>query len=231
MLIGAGAIFLVIGASVSVAMGKKQKNGGKLGKVPISILMNQMRVAAICALISCMILMIGPIINHWKDVINNNISFKDLYTKNDWYFIVIPFCILTFSQGLNGPPSNVIVLEPYPHIAGLISSILTFWRLILPTIVMIIITQIVGHKTNNIASILIYFLMSIMGFLCFIMMFGGPCLSKKNVAVRMSGSEHTVSWNSSNNNVTSHKIKLLDDSLLRVNNNSASKTPNESINA
>ena len=212
MLIGSGAIFLVIGASVSIAMGKMSK---------VSI----MRLAAICALIACCLLMIGPILNHWKDVMDKNISFYDLYTNNDWYFIVIPFCILTFSQGLNGPPSNVIVLEPYPHIAGTISSILTFWRLILPTIVMVIVTQIVGDKTDHIASILIYFIMAIMGLLCFIMMFGGPCLSKKNVMVRMNGSVPSRTKKRKKLDVavndSEHKIRLLDDSLSQYNNSTS----------
>merc|ERR1719242_601158 len=94
-----------------------------------------MRLAAICSLISSILLIVGPCINHWDDVKNKDISFADIFTQNDWYFIIVPFCILTFSQGLNGPPSNVIVMEPYPHIAGSISAILTFCRLILPSIV------------------------------------------------------------------------------------------------
>eukprot|EP00483_Globobulimina_turgida_P008109 UN08125 len=118
VLIGCGALFLVIGASVSILM-------AKYSKVCI------MRLSAFCALISSILLIIGPIMNHWNKINNenNSISLDDLYTYNDWYFIVIPFCILTFSQGLNGPPSNVIVLEPYPASCWFNQFISSIWEI------------------------------------------------------------------------------------------------------
>ena len=174
ILIGSGAIFLVIGAFCSLVFNSIMQ------KVSI------MRLSAVCSLLSSVLLIVGPVVNHLDDIKENNITFGDIFSDNDWPFIIIPFCILTFSQGLNGPPSNVIVMEPYPHIAGSISAILTFWRLILPSIVMIVITQIVSKQTYQIASVIICVTMSLMGLLCFLLQFGGPCLSKKKVHLRMT---------------------------------------------
>ena len=188
-MIGSGALFVVIGAWTSICLTKKDTN-----KTVKTIVM-QLRLAAICCLFSCAILVIGPILTHWDKIHNNEnkIYLCDIYgnSNNNWYFIVVPFCILAFSEGLSGPSSKVIVLEPYPDIVGKISSILIFWRILLPTVVMIIITQIIGQRTNHFAELLIYFIMTVMTFSCFVLVFGGPCLWKKNVKIRMDRAKNT----------------------------------------
>ena len=89
------------------------------------------------------------------------------------------------SQGLFIPPASVVVLEPYPYIAGTISAILQFWRIILPMITLMVITQCLNYYTNETASFVIHGLVGLCSFLCFVLMFG--CISGHDVRLRMSG--------------------------------------------
>ena len=176
VMIGIGALFLVIGASTSIAL-------NAMAKVDI------MRTAQCCGAVSSIVLVIGPILNHWNEIVSHSISMGTVYRENAWYFVVIPFCFSTFAQGLNGPPSNVIVLEPYPDIAGTIGAVMTFWRLILPSLVMMAVTQSISSHTDRMAALIIYWILAVTGFMCFVIQFVGRCLSKRRVEHRMNGND------------------------------------------
>ena len=201
LMIGIGSIFTILGASVAILCDRDENNkktserSSLLFKLsPKNKKLSIMRMASIISLISCILLLLPPILQHYSSFlrvleINADIAhlklINEIYTNNPWYFMVIPFCVLTFSQGLFIPPATVVVLEPYPHIAGSISAILQFWRIILPTLTLILITQCLSYETNNIASITIHGIIGFCAFLCFVLMYG--CISGHDVRLRMCG--------------------------------------------
>eukprot|EP01084_Bolivina_argentea_P174421 302155_1 len=200
LMIGIGSIFTILGASVAIMLNRDTNSADDetssllLKLSPKNAKLSIMRLASIISLITCILLILPPIIMHYSIFlnvleINSHINHLQLiniiYTNDPWYFLVIPFCVLTFSQGLFIPPASVVVLEPYPHIAATISAILQFWRIILPTITLIIITQCLSNYTNYTGSIIIHLSMAICSFLCFVLMYG--CISGHDVRLRMCG--------------------------------------------
>ena len=174
VMMGTGPLFLILGASTSIAL-------KSMSKVDI------MRSAQCCSFVMCLLLVLGPVLNHWNEIISQSISVLNVYTDNKWYFLVIPRYLGSFAQGLNGPPSNVVALEPYPDIAGTVGAVLMFWRLIVPSVVMVVITQCLSEYTDRMAPIFVYLVVASTGFLCFVIQFIGPCLSRRRVTERMKG--------------------------------------------
>eukprot|EP01083_Nonionella_stella_P122370 368149_1 len=200
LMLGFGSIFTILGASVAILIDRNtpsqisERSSLLFLLSPNNSKLSIMRLASIASLVSCMLLILPPILIHYNTfthVLNINSHMNHLqmilfmYTDNPWYFLVIPFCVLTFSQGLFIPPASVVVLEPYPHIAASITAVLQFWRVILPTLTLIVITQCLSYSTDYAASIVIHGIVGLCAFLCFVLMYG--CVSGHEVRLRMSG--------------------------------------------
>ena len=209
MMIGIGSIFTILGAFVATIGDRRfhdhsrsERSSLLLSLAPNNSKLSLMRYSSIISLVAAMALVLPPMLVHYassqdmfKTHDHDHISWMDqvhhIFTDDEpWYFMVIPFCILTFSQGLFIPPATVICLEPYPHIAGSITAMLEFWRIILPTLALMVITQSTAQYTEAIASVLIHTVVALCAFLCFLLMYG--CISGHDVRLRMCGWQRAV---------------------------------------
>lgn len=231
LMIGVGSVFTILGASVAILSDrennqklKPSERSSLLFKLsPKNAKLSIMRMASIASLIACILLIIPPILQHYSLFLNvleidSHVPhlklINKIYTNNPWYFLVVPFCVLTFSQGLFIPPATVVVLEPYPHIAGSISAILQFWRIILPTLTLVVITQCLSYQTNDVGSLVIHGIVGFCSFLCFVLMYG--CISGHDVRLRMCGWQDRL--HSENDNKLIREIDDDNGNMMEVTN-------------
>lgn len=181
--LGVGALFLIIGSFGATTMSSKYK------MKEFSIL----RIGCFVALISALMTLIPPLIKYFltasengnmKSCNNGNFikCYDHIMNDTEWYWILIPFCIYTISQGIVIPPTNVIQLEPYPNIAGAMSGIAAFVMFVFSYTIVIIVTQLLNTQESS-QPVVIHLTLFICGIVIFVIGFG--LLNKTRVNQRM----------------------------------------------
>ena len=111
-MIGVGSLFLILGSLVAIMSDRdSNKRPSERSHLllfqlsPRNAKLSMMRFASIASLFACILLIVPPILMHYDaflSVLDIESQVKHLelmnwiYTDNPWYFLVVPFCILTF---------------------------------------------------------------------------------------------------------------------------------------
>ena len=123
---------------------------------------------------------------HWNRIETIWDCYISSMDRSVWYMTLIPFCFYTCSAGMINPPATVILLEPYPDMAGIMAGISTVVTYAFSYSFVIVLTQLLNDKLSQQP-----FVLHLVCTVCGIMLFIISCffISKKQMSFRMEDSK------------------------------------------
>ena len=104
-----------------------------------------------------------------------------------WYMTLIPFCFYTCCSGMINPPATVILLEPYPDMAGIMAGISTVVTYAFSYSFVIVLTHVVNDNLSR-QPFIIHLVCGVCGVLLCII--SCVMISKKQMQLRMNSSTY-----------------------------------------